>query len=111
MTSFGPNFVVMFNKTPVDGGQTAKAAPCPDHSPRLPCTAPTALYCPTAVPPVQYTVELSLEEIYHGCLKKVVHTRKVGLSQRQLRLVNGAGVGGWAGGCCGRAGIVGGRRK
>lgn len=24
-----------------------------------------------------YTVELTLEEIYHGCLKKVVHTRKV----------------------------------
>ena len=27
--------------------------------------------------PPQYTVELSLEEIYFGCLKKVTHKRKV----------------------------------
>ncbi len=26
---------------------------------------------------VQYTVELTLEEIYFGCLKKVTHKRKV----------------------------------
>ncbi len=26
---------------------------------------------------VQYTVDLTLEEVYHGCLKKVMHKRKV----------------------------------
>ncbi len=26
---------------------------------------------------MQYSVELTLEEIFHGCLKKVTHKRKV----------------------------------
>ena len=26
---------------------------------------------------LQYTVDLTLEEIYHGCLKKVSHKRKI----------------------------------
>ena len=31
----------------------------------------------TCVHNMQYTVEMTLEEIYHGCLKKVSHKRKV----------------------------------
>jgi hypothetical protein len=26
---------------------------------------------------IQYTVDLTLEEVYHGCLKRVTHKRKV----------------------------------
>ncbi len=47
-----------------------------------PASAPGALFwlSPSAFPAwprPQYPLELSLEEIYHGCLKKVTHKRKV----------------------------------
>ncbi len=46
----------------------------------LSCTPspPRNLHPYPALPP-QYTVELTLEEIFHGCLKKVTHKRKVRL--------------------------------
>lgn len=43
------------------------------------CTDPSSksVIAPVAACPMQYTVELTLEEIYFGCLKKVTHKRKV----------------------------------
>jgi hypothetical protein len=35
--------------------------------------------------PVQHDVELTLEEIYHGCSKKVTHTRKTLLESGRIQ--------------------------
>jgi hypothetical protein len=48
------------------------------HLLHAPCNTNSAPFlCTTCSPCAQYTVELTLEEIYHGCLKKVTHKRKV----------------------------------